>query len=72
MLGLLSVTLFLTAFSSAGNFLLGYLLYAELGDLCIVCTSIYVVNFLMFYASYREWSASGTAPKKAKAGGKGN
>ena len=53
-------TLLMTA-ATAGTMFSCYILYVlkfVLGDFCIVCTSFHVVNFIMFYLSWKEFNTS--------------
>ena len=50
--GLLLLTSAASCVMSMGLF---YLLTVTLRDFCIVCFSIYVVNFTTFFVSYRRW-----------------
>lgn len=46
---------------------LAYILMVLLHDVCVVCCSIYVVNFVSAYLSYRWYCAGGNSGKKEKA-----
>eukprot|EP01006_Ploeotia_vitrea_P039859 TRINITY_DN66383_c10_g1_i1.p2 TRINITY_DN66383_c10_g1~~TRINITY_DN66383_c10_g1_i1.p2 ORF type:complete len:160 (+),score=75.72 TRINITY_DN66383_c10_g1_i1:44-523(+) len=54
-----------TTFSFFFSIYLAYILHG-MGDLCIVCVSMYVVNTLMFYCGVREFKSIGASAKGNK------
>ena len=57
----------LMAAATAGTMFSFYLLYVlkfVLGDFCIVCTSFHVVNFIMFYLSWKEYKSGNNIVEK--------
>jgi vitamin-K-epoxide reductase (warfarin-sensitive) len=58
----LPVLLFMSVTSSIGSCVLFYILTVMMNDFCIVCFSIYVVNFTTLYVAIRRWQ------RKAKEG----
>ena len=40
----------------AGSIGLAYILYAIIGDFCIVCASMYVVNISLLLINYRRYA----------------
>ena len=47
------IIFFLSAFAVLGSIYLAYISYFKLKNLCVVCTSIYLVNFLLLVFSYK-------------------
>jgi vitamin-K-epoxide reductase (warfarin-sensitive) len=53
--------------SCLGSIGLFYLLTVKLNDFCIVCMSIYVVNFTSFFTIYRRLSRKRSSKRSAEA-----
>lgn len=53
MLGSSTLALIGAIAGSAASCYLAYLLYFKVKSLCILCTSLYIINFLMLYFSIR-------------------
>ena len=47
------IILFLSVFAVIGTLYLAYISYFKLKNLCVVCTSIYLINFLLLTLSYQ-------------------
>ena len=50
--------------SCVGSIGLFYILTVKLNDFCVVCFSIYVVNFTTFFLALRRWNKSKEAYNK--------
>lgn len=58
LLGFYEAPNFLLLFASAGllsSIVLGYLLYFKVKALCLLCTSLYIINICLFVISYNVW-----------------
>ena len=51
--------LFSSIISCIGSIGLFYILTVKLNDFCIVCFSVYVVNFTTLFLAYRRWKKQG-------------
>ena len=47
------IIFFLSTFIILGSIYLAYISYFKLKNLCVVCTSIYLINFLLLVFSYK-------------------
>ena len=47
------IIFFISTFAVLGSIYLAYISYFKLKNLCLVCTSIYLVNFLLLVFSYK-------------------
>ncbi len=52
-LNLISFIFFISIFSFLGTVYLAYLSYIKLKTFCLVCTSIYLINILLLFFSYK-------------------
>lgn len=50
---LISYIFYLSMFSVLGSLYLAYLSYIKLKTFCLVCTSIYLINILLLFFSYK-------------------
>lgn len=58
--GFFEMTQLLFILSCAGvisSLILGYLLYVRVKALCLLCTSLYIINLLLFVISYNLWKS---------------
>ncbi len=53
LLNLANYIFFLSAFAVVGSFYLAYISYVKLRTFCLICTSIYLVNLLLLFFSYK-------------------
>ncbi len=52
-LNLFNYSFFLSIFSVLGSLYLAYISYMKLKTFCLVCTSIYLINLLLLFFSYK-------------------
>ncbi len=53
-LNLFNYVFFLSVLSVPGSIYLAYISYIKLKTFCLVCTSIYLINFLLLFLSYKS------------------
>jgi vitamin-K-epoxide reductase (warfarin-sensitive) len=58
--------------SCIGSIALFYILTVKLNDFCIVCFSVYVVNFTTLFLAYRRWKQMGQEYRAKQTGKKTN
>ena len=63
----LPVLLAMSSTSCVGSVALFYILTVKMNDFCLVCFSIYVVNFITFFTAYRRWQRRSAKVATARA-----